>query len=108
MSDETPELVYNIIHEIQKEGDISEEIASACKEKFIRVHELLMQTIEKEKKLVEESRLLKQQLSQEVQKLEQAQNNQKTNEDTVKELMDTLNVVKREIETVEEREAVLR
>ena len=101
-------MVYNIIHEIQKDGQISDEVASACKGKFQKVHELLMQNLQKEKKLVEESRVLKQQLAQEVQKLEQAQQNQKTNEDTVKELMDTLNVVKKEIDSVEERETLLR
>jgi chromosome segregation ATPase len=108
MSDQDPELVYNIIHEIQKEGQISEETANACKEKFYRVHELLMQNLQNEKKLVEESRILKQQLSQEIQKLEQAQNNQKANEDTLKDLTDSINGVKKEIDAVEEQEAVLR
>lgn len=99
---------FNIIHEIHKEGQISDETANACKEKFYRVHELLMQNLQNEKKLVEEAKILREQLTQEMQKLEQAQNNQKNNEDTLKDLMTTLNEVKKEGEAVEERDAVLR
>lgn len=101
MSKVAPEIVdasgtdaINIIHEIQKEGKISEETANAWREKFKKVHELLMQNLQNERKLVDESRILKQQVAQEIQKLEQAQNNQKNNEDTLKELTTTINGVK--------------
>lgn len=99
---------YNIIHEIHKDGQISEETANACKEKFYRVHELLMQNLQNEKKLVEEAKVLREQLTQEMQKLEQAQNNQKNNEDTLKDLMTTLSEVKKEADAVETRDSGLR
>jgi chromosome segregation ATPase len=107
MEAQDPENVINIIHEIQREGQISDQTANVCREKFIRVHELLMQNLENEKKLVDESRILKQQLSQEIQKLEQAQNNQKVNEDTLKDLTEKINNFKKEIDAVEDRIAVL-
>lgn len=115
MSGLDPELVdasgtaaINIIEEIHREGQISDETANACREKFYRVHELLMRNLENEKKLVEESRILKQQLSQEVQKLEQANSSHRQHESTINELTTEINDVKNQIETVEDREAVSR
>ena len=94
MEGQDPDEVINIIHEIQREGRITEEMANACKEKFIQVHQLLMENLEKEKQLMDESRVLKAQLQQELQKFEQAQNNQKANEDTLKDLTDKINSFK--------------
>lgn len=100
--------MIDIIHEIEKDGEISEEMAQACKEKFIKVHELLMKNLENEKKLMQESRTLKEQLQQEIQKLEQAQNGKKANEDTLKDLTDKINSFRKEIDAVDERDAILR
>lgn len=77
MEVQDPENVINIIHEIQREGQISDETANACRERFTKVHELLMKNLENEQKLLEESRQLRTQLSQEIQKLEQANSSQK-------------------------------
>ncbi|CAI2383705.1 unnamed protein product [Moneuplotes crassus] len=108
MSVEDPDKVINIIKEIQKDGKISEEMANTCKEKFIKVHQMLMQSLKSEKVLMDESRVLKEKLQQEIQKLEHAHNNKKANEDTMKDLNDKIKNFKKETDAVEDRDANLR
>eukprot|EP00347_Sterkiella_histriomuscorum_P000313 403376359 len=99
---------FNILQDLQKQGQLSSDTAEAYRQRFYQLHEVLVTNMENEQQLMKRARALQKELQNEVLKLEKAQQQQKQNEETLKELNNTINDVRRTIETIEERRQVLR
>ena len=69
-----------------KKGKIGNFRAELCKERFLRIHEVLVKNLKKNERLKQEAKDLHTKLTLEINKFENAQKHQKQNEETVKEL----------------------
>ena len=82
--------------------------ADLCKEKYMKIHELLVANLKKEDRLKSEAKDLHGRLTMEINKFENCQKHQKQNEQTLQELAGTIADVKKEADQVEERKGLLK
>lgn len=82
--------------------------AQAYKDKFYKLHEVLAQNLENEQILLKKARSLQKELQNEILKLEKAQTQAKQNEETKQELINTRNEVRKEIDGIDEKRAILK
>ena len=82
--------------------------AETCKEKFLRIHEFLLQNLKKEERLKQEAKDLKGKLQTEINKYDAAMKQKKENNETLKQLQSTIAGVKKEMDSIEEKKSVLK
>ena len=74
--------------------------ADEAKEKFYKLHQALVENLEKEQALMKKARALQKDLSNELLKLEKTQQQQAENENLLKELNNQVVEVKKEIDNI--------
>ncbi|CAG9313059.1 CCDC146 [Blepharisma stoltei] len=100
-------VAYSIITDLEREGKLHSQRAEALKEKFKRLHEVVVQSFENEKILLNKARDLRQDLTKQLHKLESVSQQQSETSLSLERINKTLEDTQAELDQAEQRVQVL-